>query len=162
MNKDNFKRMADDLSAHFGANPPTNARLRSWYDRVKDLPDSILEVISVKIKDTFDQFPRNFSKAILAVWFEWQRENPDSMALINEPQGCLFCHRGWIFTRLGKETRAFRCGHCKSVPQEIAIMATTDELESYGWHIFQKSGDHPGTYYRDLLKSKDPFFRHLR
>ena len=154
MQKETFSEFVWELSEHFEHKQPTKARARSWYERVKDLPDEILPWCSTKIKDTSDYFPRNLSKAILEFWEVWKRENPDKIKNETDAIGCSRCFRGWLPVQLGTETTAFRCGHCQSVTQDIATMATVEELEGYGWHVQKKSGQHSGAHYRELLKRR--------
>lgn len=158
MKKQNFADFVQNLAVHFGSTRPSQERMKSWYERVMDLPDEFMAWCVDRIKDNFDAFPRNLSKAILALWIEWQKEHPNRIAKFQEHQGCDKCNRGWLIARLGNETATFRCGHCQCVQQDIAVIATREELEGYGWYLESMAGG-SGSYYRELAREK---FKALR
>jgi hypothetical protein len=87
-----------------------------YYDELSWIPDAAWpDIVSVAI-DRWESWPRNFAKAVKALWHEWQSRRKATF----EPSECKYCD-GEGLLRQDKDgyEMTYPCGHCDNWQQHF-------------------------------------------
>lgn len=133
MDRELFNKMWSRCHAIWGVTAPSDMRRSLCYEKVDFIPDEAVRWISEKLEE-LDSKPRNASKKIISLWYDWVENNPEKIV---RPHTCKICQSaghpgpGWIMAlrppmkngELWQES-ILPCGGCKDngvSPKQLII-----------------------------------------
>jgi hypothetical protein len=151
-----FDTIVSSAHRYFGRRMPQAETLASWWMVLKDLDSRSAPFIHGKILEV-DNFPSNFPVAVKKIYWQWKRENSQIFSAEREEvAGCQECENGLL--PVVKEiagvpyTFVFRCGDCKTHPDEGIPFASMSKLEFNGyrldWQVY-----YAGVVDKDLVRN---------
>lgn len=152
----NWRKFIADLDRFFERKQTPIETVTLWFDEVKHLPAEFLPFAAKEIRGK-EFFPRNLPWAVLQLWPEWLKANPQRL----EPErmeDCPGCAdgKGWI--RCWRQNKLYdscasswvayvvRCTVCNPHPPELLAecqkrnrkpewAATISQVEERGYHV---------------------------
>ncbi|OPX91904.1 MAG: hypothetical protein A4E53_00624 [Pelotomaculum sp. PtaB.Bin104] len=123
---------------------PKDDTMDLWCDKVKSIPDEAADYISQHITDS-DIPPKNYPSVFWALFYAWQKANPEKTARKQDYFECPDCHEGIIYASKRKTEGGiaykyfFRCCKCRQNHVQEYPKAYKDDLIKHGYEICNPS-----------------------